>query len=162
VGYLSDVVNPLALATLPLTLAHQLEGFVSQLGQVASRALGLLDTAEPVAERIEALTGRAEAAVTDVERLTGVVEGISTRALALTSEVDSLVARVAGITGQADGLLDDVVALVPALASLPPVIERLAEQVDHLDKTVGEVSSMLQGVPGAARLVKRGAGLSGR
>jgi ABC-type transporter Mla subunit MlaD len=189
--YVRSVVNPLAIATFPLTLAHHVETLLGQLGNVASRAAGLLDTAEPVAGRIEALTSRAEAAVTNVERLTDVVDGVSARAQSLASEVDSLVARAAGIAGVVDevtagarttldtvqplveslrvidatalkDLLDDAVALIPALAALPPVIARLAEQVDHLDKTVGEVSALLQGVPGAARLVRRGAGLTGR
>lgn len=53
-------------------------------------------------------------------------------------------------------LLEDVVALLPMLATLPPTIEKLAVQVDHLDQTVADVGALLQGIPGAARLLKRG------
>ena len=50
--------------------------------------------------------------------------------------------------------------LLPALASLEqlvPVVEHLGVQVDHLDATVADVGAMLGGIPGAARLLKRGA-----
>jgi ABC-type transporter Mla subunit MlaD len=153
-------VNPLAIATFPLTLAHQLESLLTQLGQVASRAVGLLDVAEPVAQRVDALTTKVDALVARAGGITSEVDQATAGASRTLEDVRAIVRELDA--ADLRKLLDDAVGLVPALAGLPPVIERLAEQVDHLDKTVGEVSTLLQGVPGAARLVKRGAGLTGR
>jgi hypothetical protein len=52
--------------------------------------------------------------------------------------------------------------LVALVESIPAVLERLAAQVENLDRTVADVGALLSGIPGAARLAKRGDRLTAR
>ena len=148
---------------------------------VPERVVAVVGTAEAVAGRAERTVGaaeqlaaRVEEAVTRVERLAGQVDRLAAKAQKTTAKADAatdvasgivtsvqpLVEAVAsldpGTVRKVEPLLEDVVQLLPLLASLPPVIEKLAVQVDHLDQTVADVGALLQGIPGAGRLLKRG------
>jgi uncharacterized protein YoxC len=158
----------LGIATKPVALVSGVDQLLTQLGHVAARALALLDTAEPVAARVSAV-------VDDAEAVAARVSTIAARAEELTAGVDGLVARADLITGKADAATDaasasiaaleplvdaasriDPQALVALVETLPAVLEKLAAQVDNLDRTVADVGALLQGIPGAARLAKRG------
>lgn len=164
---LTDVAGAMTQAAVrPVHLVQGLDSLLNQLGQVAARALSLLDGAEGLPGRIEALVGRAEDAATRVEDLAGTAAGIATKAAKTTAEATATVQAVQpllqavttidpAMVAKLEPLLEDVIALLPALASLPPVIERLAVQVDHLDQTVADVGALLQGIPGAGRIMKR-------
>lgn len=144
------------------------------------RVSAVLAVAEPTAVRIEAVLDEAE-------RIPARIDAVLKRAEALTKKVDGVVAdaaatlasiqpAVSAIAALEPGLITSLIEeaaqgvpqlltaveeqLLPALASLEqlvPVVEHLGVQVDHLDATVADVGAMLGGIPGAARLLKRGA-----
>lgn len=136
---------------------------VSELAQVASRALALLDLAEPIARRIGELTDNAERIAGDVDGLAGTAARVTASAEATTAKaaaaVDSLQPLLETLA-ELDGAL--VTKLLDDLKDLPTVLEQLASQVDHLDRTVSDVGNLLQSIPGAARLVKRNDRLTAR
>ena len=148
------------LARLPLTLVEGIESVIEQATRVATRAAAVVDRAEPIAGRIEALLDRAE----DVPDR---IDALLVRSGAVADEVHALVASLSpAAAALADlepavvsRLLGDVVELLPALRSLEqlvPVVGQLSVQVDNLDRTVADVGALLGGIPGAARLLKRG------
>lgn len=164
---LTDVAGAVTQAAVrPAQLVHSVESLVGQLGQVASRALGLLEVAEGIPPRIERLLTRAEGTADRVEDLAAHAARVTTKAAAATDRATGTVEAVQPLllalstldpatVAKLEPLLEDVVTLLPALAALPPVIHELAEQVDHLDQTVADVGALLQGIPGATRLMKR-------
>jgi ClpP class serine protease len=145
------------LARLPLTLVEGLESVIEQATHVATRAARIADRAEPITDRIEALLDRAETVPDRIEELL-------VRSADLTAAVGALVkdatASLTAVQPAIDaGLVQEVVDLLPALRSLEqlvPVVNQLGVQVDKLDRTVADVGALLAGLPGAARLVKRG------
>jgi ABC-type transporter Mla subunit MlaD len=157
----------IGLATKPVSLVTGVDHLITQLNQVAARALALLDVAEPVAERVAATVERADAVAADVEALVA-------RAGAITDEADAATAQAAATITRIQPLLDELAPLLQTVGSLereklvglveslPAVLEKLAAQVDNLDRTVADVGALLQGIPGAARLAKRGATLAPR
>lgn len=135
--------------------------------QVAARVESTVGTAEQVAARVDATVAKAEALATQVDGLAARAAKIATKADKATDQATGIVTSVQPLVDAVGGLdpatvrkieplLEDVLALLPMLASLPPVIEKLAVQVDHLDQTVADVGALLQGIPGAGRLLKRG------
>ena len=145
------------LARLPLTLLEGIESVLEQATHVATRAAGVTDRAEPIAARIEALLDRAELVPDRIDELlerTGRVAG------AVESVVKDVTATLAAVRPVLErGLVEEVAELLPALRSLEqlvPVVSQLGTQVDNLDRTVADVGALLGGIPGAARLLKRG------
>ncbi len=139
----------------------------------AARVRSVLDAAEPLAGRVGKVVGRTE-------RLAGRADNVVVDAAGVIAEAALALAAVRPAV-EALGRLDPKLIttliedsaqgvprllaaveerLLPALAQLEqlvPVIEHLEVQVDHLDATVADVGAMLGGIPGAARLLKRGA-----
>ncbi len=152
-----------------------------------ARVEAVLAVAEPAARRADTVITRADAVVDRAEELPDRVEAVLKRADQLSRRVDRLVTDAAqslasvqpavAALGRLDpslltGLIEESAQgvplllaaveqrLLPALAQLEqlvPVVEHLGVQVDHLDATVADVGAMLSGIPGAARLLKRGA-----
>jgi ABC-type transporter Mla subunit MlaD len=145
----------------------------------AARVEALVTRAESVPDRIDvvldqaaALTARIETVLKKAETITRKVDGVVGDAAATLKQVQPAVEALGAVepglitslveeAAQGVPLLLDAVEhkLLPALAQLEqlvPVVEHLGEQVDHLDATVADVGAMLGGIPGAARLLKRG------
>lgn len=155
------------LVRLPITLIEGIESVIEQATHVATRAATIADRAEPITTRIEALLDRAE----DVpDRIDVLLDRSSAIADSLQAVVDEATASLAAIRPAVtvlaeleaevlSGLVGDAVELLPALRSLEqlvPVVSHLGAQVDNLDRTVADVGALLGGIPGAARLLKRG------
>ena len=145
------------LARLPLTLLEGIESVIEQATHVATRAALIADRAEPISDRIEALLDRAEAVPDRIDELLVRSGAI---AKSVQSLVDDATAALASVKPAVDaGLVQEVLELLPALRSLEqlvPVVSQLGTQVDNLDRTVADVGALLGGIPGAARLLKRG------
>lgn len=158
--YGARVVNLVSVVTRPLSFAQHLDTLVDQLGQVASRALSLLDDAESIPGRIESLLERVSGTATDIDALATRATTITTKAEQATDQAAGAVAAVQPLVDAAamfdPELLAKLEPLLEGLMTLPIVLETLAKQVDHLDQTVAEVGTLLQGIPGAQRLLKRG------
>jgi ABC-type transporter Mla subunit MlaD len=133
---------------------------IGQAEPLASRVDAVVDRAEPVAARIEALLDRAE-------EVPDRIEALLVRAGAVTSAIEALVASVQPVVTVlaeldpkvVEQLVTDVTEVLPAIRSLEqlvPVVSGLGDQVTNLDRTVADVGAMLGGIPGAARLLKRG------
>ena len=133
------------MVRLPLTLLEAIESLVTQVQHEVTRTAAVVDQVEPTPARVDALVGQAE----DVTARLGAVVG---QAEQLLASVDPAVLQALLLEGS---------QLLPRLATLEelvPVVAKLGEQVDSLNRSVGEVAALLGGIPGAARLVKRGAG----
>lgn len=145
------------LARLPLTLLEGIESVIEQATHVATRAARITDRAEPIADRIEALLDRAETVPDRIDALLARSGSVADEVQALVADASATLAAVQPAI-QA-GLVLEVVELLPALRSLEqlvPVVSQLGLQVDNLDRTVADVGALLGGIPGAARLLKRG------
>lgn len=156
----------LPLVRLPVTLLEGVESILQQLTTIATRAAAVLDEIEGMPARIDAVLRKADA-------LTKKVDGVVAEAASTLTAVQPAVSAVAALEpGLITSLIEEAAQgvpqlltaveerLLPALASLEqlvPVVEHLGVQVDHLDATVADVGAMLGGIPGAARLLKRGA-----
>ena len=148
------------LVRLPLTLVEGIESVIEQATHIATRAAVIVDRAEPVTDRIEALVDRAEGLSDRIDALV-VRSGEAARAVeSLVASVQPLVAALASVDPDTiTRLVAEGVELLPALRSLEqlvPVVSQLGTQVDNLDRTVADVGALLGGIPGAARLLKRG------
>jgi len=155
------------LARLPLTLVEGIESVIEQATHVATRAAGVVDRAEPITSRIEALLDRAEAVPDRIDALllrsgsvADDVQSLVASAGAALAAVQPAVRALADLEPEVvSGLVGEAVELLPALRSLQelvPVVSQLGTQVDSLDRTVADVGALLGGIPGAARLLKRG------
>jgi ClpP class serine protease len=145
------------LARLPLTLVEGLESVIEQATHVATRAARIADRAEPITDRIEALLDRVESVPDRIEELLVRSADLTAAVGALVKDATTTLASVQQAIEA--GLVQEVVDLLPALRSLEqlvPVVSQLGVQVDSLDRTVADVGALLGGLPGAARLVKRG------
>ena len=152
------------LVRLPLTIIEGIESVIEQATHVATRAAKIADRAEPIADRIEALLDRAESVPDRLDELlvrssaiADAVHGVVDDATQTLASVRPVVQAVADLDPQVvTGLVSETVDLLPALRSLEqlvPVVHQLGVQVDHLDQTI---AALLGGIPGAARLLKRG------
>jgi len=145
------------LARLPITLVEGIESVLEQATHVATRAARIADRAEPIADRIEALLDRAEVVPDRIDALLDRSSAVADAVTALVADANATLAQVRPTLDA--GLVQDVVDLLPALRSLEqlvPVVSQLGAQVDNLDRTVADVGALLGGIPGAARLLKRG------
>lgn len=142
---------------LPVTLLEGIESVLEQATHVATRAARIADRAEPITDRIEALLDRAEGVPDRIDALLVRSTGIAGAVQALVQEATATLNAVQPAVDA--GLVQDVLELLPALRSLEqlvPVVSQLGVQVDNLDRTVADVGALLGGIPGAARLLKRG------
>lgn len=155
------------LVRLPITLIEGIESVIEQATHVATRAAGIADRAEPITTRIEALLDRAEAVPDRIDALLERSAAIADSVQAVVAEAAESLASVqpavkvlAELEAEVlSGLVGEAVELLPALRSLEqlvPVVSQLGTQVDNLDRTVADVGALLGGIPGAARLLKRG------
>lgn len=170
----------LGLVRLPVTVLVGVESVLQQVTSLVTRVADVLDA-------IDGMPARASSVLEEAERVPPRIDSVLRRASALTTKVDGVTAEasrtlasvqpaVAAIAQLEPGLITSLIEeaaqgvpllldaveqrLLPALASLEqlvPVVEHLGVQVDNLDRTVADVGAMLGGIPGAARLLKRGA-----
>jgi hypothetical protein len=162
------------------TVAGRALDLLDDVADIPQRIRDLLTHAEAITSgvdevmvRADATVARATAAIADIEPTVKVLAALELSVLAtITPLIADLGALLAGLRALDPALLDDGVSvlhavpelmttvdekLLPALASLEglvPVVAQLGVHVDHLDGTVG---SLVAGIPGAARLLKRGA-----
>ena len=141
------------LVRLPITLVEGIESVIEQATHLATRAAVVIDRAEVLADKIDALVVRSSAAAESVE---AVVADAAASLAAVRPAVDALASVPAETISSA---VAEAIELLPALRSLEqlvPVVSQLGTQVDNLDRTVADVGALLGGIPGAARLLKRG------
>lgn len=157
-----------AVATRALTLLDDVEELPGRIREVLERA-------DTISSRVDAVVNDAAAAIARVTPAVEVLAALDLEVLArITPLLDDLGVLLAGTRGLDPSLVEDgqkaihavpilISAveddLLPALANLEalvPVVAQLGVYVDHLDGTVTDVSSLLAGIPGAARLLKRG------
>ncbi len=172
---------------LPVTLLEGIESVLQQLTSVVTRAAVVLEAIEGMPQRVSAVLDEAERVPARIDAVLAKTDRLTKKVDQISKQVDSVVAEatrtlaalqpaVAAVAELEPGLITSLVEeaaqgvpllltaveerLLPALASLEqlvPVVEHLGMQVDHLDATVADVGAMLGGIPGAARLLKRGA-----
>ena len=145
------------IARLPLTLVEGIESVIEQATHIATRAAVIADRAEPITDRIEALLDRAESVPGRIDALLDRSERVAQEVHALVKELTETLAAVQPAVDA--GVVQEILDLLPALRSLEqlvPVVSQLGGQVDNLDRTVADVGALLGGIPGAARLLKRG------
>lgn len=70
--------------------------------------------------------------------------------------VDDAATTVRLLPGVLEHLEDRVMPAVASLEGLVPVVDRLSAHVDNLNLVVADVGALLAGIPGSARLLKRG------
>lgn len=165
------------VATRALALLESVERLPGRIEAVLERLEAVPDRVEAVLSRADLLTQELADVVTSaaasVRALEPAVAALDVAAVAPL--VTDLGVLLAGVRELDPTLVDDAAAsvralpalleglevdLLPALAlveGLVPVVAQLGVHVDHLDGTVAEVGAMLSGIPGAARLLKRGA-----
>jgi ABC-type transporter Mla subunit MlaD len=88
-----------------------------------------------------------------VARLQPLLEQLTDTDPAASSELIAMLRNLPKIVERID---DRVVPAVSALEGLVPVVRTLHENVDQLQSVVNDVGTLLSGLPGAARLLKRG------
>lgn len=71
----------------------------------------------------------------------------------LLADVTATLTRLPGVLMRID---EQVLPSVHSLEGLVPVVAQLAVYVDHLNGVVADVGSLLSGIPGSARLLRRG------
>lgn len=137
------------------------EGVLAQVGAitdevtpVARRVSELMDELEPVLQGLASL----EPAV--VERLTVLIEDAGLLLAGARALGGDLVDDATSTLQRLPSLLDDVEGRVlPSVASLEglvPVVAQLGVHVVSLNEVVADVGALLAGIPGSARLLKRG------
>ena len=168
------------LVRLPVTLLEGVEAVLHQLTSIVTRVAVVLDAIEGMPARVSAVLDEAERVPPRIDTVLKKADGLTKKVDAVTAEaaltLRSVQPAVAAIAALEPGLITSLIEeaaqgvplllaaveqkLLPALASLEqlvPVVEHLGLQVDNLDRTVADVGAMLGGIPGAARLLKRGA-----
>lgn len=165
-------------------VANRALAVLDAVEKLPSRIEAVLDRIETIPDRVDAVLAAAATVTADladvVASAAASVEALSPAVAALDVDrvaplVTDLAVLLAGIRELDPRLLDDAAAsvralptlleglevdLLPALVAvegLVPVVAQLGVHVDRLDGTVAEVGAMLSGIPGAARLLKRGA-----
>lgn len=157
-----------SVATRALTLLDDVEDLPGRIREVLERADAITTRVDVVVDEAAAALSRVQPAIEvigtlDLEvlaRLTPLLDDLAVL-LAGARELDPSLVRDGQKAVHAVPILISVVEndLLPALANLEalvPVVAQLGVYVDHLDGTVTDVSSLLAGIPGAARLLKRG------
>jgi hypothetical protein len=162
------IENLSTVAVRALKLLDDVEDIPGRIREVLERADGLTTGVDKV-------VGEAADTLGSVQPAVAVLASLELEVLAtITPLLYDLGLLLAGVRELDPALLDDAVAavrslpqlistveaeLLPALASLEglvPVVAQLGVHVDHLDGTVADVGALLAGIPGAARLLKRG------
>jgi ABC-type transporter Mla subunit MlaD len=162
-----------SVATRAAAVLDAIEGMPDRVSAVLAVAEPTAARIEAVLEEAERIPARIDAVLKKAEALTKRVDGVVAEAAATLASVQPAVSAIAALEpGLITSLIEEAAQgvpqlltaveeqLLPALASLEqlvPVVEHLGVQVDHLDATVADVGAMLGGIPGAARLLKRGA-----
>jgi hypothetical protein len=88
-----------------------------------------------------------------VTRLRPLLENLAEVDPELSKELVSMLRSLPGLMNRVD---QRVVPAVSSLEGLVPVVETLHENVDQLQHVVNDVGTLLSGLPGAGRLLKRG------
>lgn len=140
----------------------KVEVLLTEIGAITPRVEALLVT---VAETVDAVppvlaaatkhTKAAGALIGQVHKLIDQADPLLSTAAKLDPAIlDALVA----VLNNAEVVLAQTVELdaVASLEGLVPVVARLSVVVDNLNEQVVEVGALLGGIPGAARLLKRG------
>ncbi|MGZ6827530.1 MAG: hypothetical protein ACXVGH_12120 [Mycobacteriales bacterium] len=167
-------------------ITGRVDDVLADVGRLTGRVDEVLVTADALTTQVgavlrkaSALTGKVDGVVDDAS---GTLASVSPAVQALAAlETDLLATLLADLAALVTGarqldpeLVDHGTAslravptlmetvdqeLLPALASLEglvPVVASLGVHVDRLDNTVHDVSALLAGIPGAARLRGRG------
>jgi ABC-type transporter Mla subunit MlaD len=161
-----------SVATRAVALLDDVEDIPQRIRALLANAEAITTGVDDVMVRADEAVARATAAIAAVEPAVKVLAALELSVLeTLSPLIADLGAVLAGLRALDPALVDegiDVVralpdlittfdaTLLPALASLEglvPVVAQLGAHVDHLD---GTVVSLVAGIPGAARLLKRG------
>lgn len=168
-----------AVARRAVALLDSIEGLPARVEAVLTSAERISARIDEVLQTADALTGKVDGVVDDAAATLASVSP-AVKALAeleadlLASLLADLAVLVTGARRLDPELVDHGTAslravptlmetvdqeLLPALAQLEglvPVVAALGVHVDRLDRTVHDVSALLAGIPGAARLRGRG------
>lgn len=142
---------------------------------IPGRIREVLDRADAITTHVEVVVAEAAEAITSVQPAVAVLADLDLEVLsAITPLLRDLGVLLAGARALDPSLVTAGTQavhgvpvlirtveseLLPALAKLEalvPVVAQLGVHVDHLDGTVADVGALLAGIPGAARLLKRG------
>ena len=117
-----------------------------QLPALVARIRAVVDTADALLCRVGTVTTRADAAV-------GIVDAWTNPDAAFASQAAQLLARTGPLLDQVDAvvmpLLKEMRGAVPDVRDILPVVQRL-------EPVMVDVETRIAGLPGAARLRKRG------
>lgn len=110
-----------------------------------------LASLQPAVQALAALdAGTITRLVADLSLLTGGVRQLD------PSLLDDATATVRAVPQLISTVESELLPALASLEGLVPVVAQLGVQVDNLDSAVADVGSLLGGIPGAARLLKRG------
>lgn len=154
----------------------KVDALLAEIGDVPPQVQALLD-------RVGAITPQVEALLGTVAEIVDAVRPVLTAATKHTKGAGIAIGHVQKLIDEADPILSAAVQIDPrvidsivpvlqnaevvlaqtvkldavaSLEGLVPVVERLSVVVDNLNEQVVEVGALLGGIPGAARLLKRG------
>jgi hypothetical protein len=128
----------------------QVEDLVERLSGAVARLDALLDTSETLAGRITAVVDHAEQVATAVDATVD-------RAGVTVADLRPVVTLLdESFLGDAAAAVRQLPAALGNLEALVPVVDRLSANVDSLNTVVADVGALLTGIPGSARLVRRG------
>jgi hypothetical protein len=161
-----------SVATRALALLDDVEDIPQRIRTLLAQAEAITTGVDEVMVKADEAVARATAAIAGVEPAVKVLAALELSVLeTLSPLIADLGAVLAGLRALDPALVDEGIGVVralpelmttfdatllPALASLEglvPVVAQLGAHVDHLD---GTVVSLVAGIPGAARLLKRG------
>jgi ABC-type transporter Mla subunit MlaD len=114
--------------------------------EVVAAANETIRSADPSVRRLAEITD-------ELARLRPVLAGLGDLDPAISRQIESTLDALPRLLERVDS---QVLPAVSALEGLVPVVRTLNENVDQLQSVVNDVGTLLSGLPGAARLLKRG------
>lgn len=151
------------------------EPIVAQAGTAVAGAGVTLEQAQRVADDVSAVQVLVAGLVADLEPVLRALAAVDPAVVGrLPGLLDDGAVLLAGARALPSGLVDDAAATVrllpdvlehledrvmPAVGSLEglvPVVAQLSRHVDSLNDVVADVGALLAGIPGSARLLRRG------
>ncbi|HSP38109.1 MAG TPA: hypothetical protein VLR26_10180 [Frankiaceae bacterium] len=160
-----DGIEPLSARIDGIAIAAEgtvvrIDGVVDSTGRVLDGANELVVGGRRTVAQAEETIRAADPSVRQLAEITETVSRLQPLLASLT-ELDpavgkDLAAMLQNLPGLMDRVDDRVIPAVSALEGLMPVVQTLHENVDQLQSVVNDVGTLLSGLPGAGRLLKRG------
>ncbi len=141
-------------------LAVRIDDVVTSTGKVIEDAQGVVQSGSRTTSAAEETIRAAEPSVRQLAEITETISRLQPL-LGKLAEIDpaasdELVGMLRSLPGLVERIDERVVPAVGSLEGLVPVVETLHDNVDQLQHVVNDVGTLLSGLPGASRLLKRG------